>query len=246
LQRENAEKLLFGARLRITFLPQEFLSQEENAMRTILKGILLSGALACVCTSLVAQNDAKSSSAGSKKPASEAAAMPMPKPDPQMTKMIKMMGGNWAVTEKSDPSPMFPKGGSGKGTAMMTAGPGGMSLMEKYHSTGMMGGNFNGFGTFWWDAKANAYRGVWCDTMTPGGCDSSGMTKWDGANLVGTMEGEMNGQKMVTKFIYSDWKPNSFVMKMMSGPDAKSMKDMMTITYTRVGASSAQAMKESQ
>ena len=109
-------------------------------MRTILKGSLLLATMACVCTSLVAQNDAKSSSAGSKKPASEAAAMPMPKPDPQMTKMIKMMGGNWTVTEKSDPNPMMPKGGTGKGTATMTPGPGGMSLMEKYHSTGMMGG----------------------------------------------------------------------------------------------------------
>lgn len=213
-------------------------------MRPILKGMLLSGALVCISISLIAQNDAKSTS--SKKPASEAGAMPMPKPDPEMTKMIKMMAGNWTVTEKSDPSPMFPKGGTGKGTATMTAGPGGMSLMEKYHSTGMMGGNFNGFGTFWWDAKANAYRGVWCDTMTPGGCDSSGTTKWDGDNLVGTMEGEMNGQTMVTKFIYTDWKPNSFVMKMESGPDANSTKEMMTITYTRAGASSAPAMKQSQ
>ena len=100
--------------------------------------------------------------------------MPMPKPDPQMTKMIKMMSGTWTVTEKSDPNPMMPKGGTGKGTATMTPGPGGMSLMEKYHSSGMMGGNFSCFGTFWWDPKANAYRGVWCDTMTPGGCDSSG------------------------------------------------------------------------
>ena len=212
-------------------------------MRTILKGSLLLATAVCVCTSLVAQNDAKS--AGSKKPAAEAA-MPMPKPDPQMTKMIKMMAGSWTVAEKSDPNPMMPKGGTGKGTATITPGPGGMSLIEKYHSTGMMGGNFNGMGTFWWDAKANAYRGVWCDTMTPGGCDSSGMTKWEGDNLVGTMEGEMNGQKMLTKFIYSDWKPNSFVMKMMSGPDANSLKDMMTITYTRAGAVSAQAVKKSE
>ena len=215
-------------------------------MRTILKGSLLLATAVCICTSSVAQNDAKSSGAASKKPASEAAAMPMPKPDPQMTKMIKMMAGTWTVAEKSDPNPMMPKGGTGKGTATMTPGPGGMSLVEKYHSTGMMGGNFNGFGTFWWDAKAGAYRGVWCDTMTPGGCDSSGMTKWEGDNLVGTMEGEMNGQKMLTKFIYTDWKPNSFVMKMMSGPDANSLKDMMTITYTRAGAVSAAAVKKSE
>lgn len=52
------------------------------------------------------------------------------------------------------------------------------------------------------------------------------------------MEGEMNGQKMVTRFTYSDWKPNSFVMTMDSGPDANSLKPMMTITYTK-GAKAA-------
>jgi hypothetical protein len=82
--------------------------------------------------------------------------------------------------------------------------------------------------------------------MTPGGCDASGTTKWEGDNLVGTMEGEMNGQKVLTRFVYSDWKPNSFVMKMESGPDANSMKEMMTITYTRAGAASASAVKPGQ
>lgn len=215
-------------------------------MRTVLKGILFASVVTCLCASLLAQDDANTASSGAKKAASEATAMPMPKPDPQMTKMIKMMGGHWTVIEKSEPSPMFPKGGTGKGTATMTPGPGGMSLIEKYHSAGLMGSNFNGAGTFWWDAKANAYRGIWCDSMTPGGCDSSGTTKWEGNDLVGVMEGEMNGQKMLTSFTYTDWKPNSFVMKMASGPDANSMKEMMTITYTRAGASSAEAMKQSQ
>ena len=71
--------------------------------------------------------------------------------------------------------------------------------METYHSSGMMGPNFSGFGTFWWDPKAQVYRGLWCDSMTPNGCDASGTTKWDGETLVGMMEGEMNGQKTVIK-----------------------------------------------
>ncbi len=130
-----------------------------------------------------------------------------------------------------------------KGTATFTPGPGGMSLMEKYHSSGTMGESFSGFGTFWWDSKAQVYRGMWCDNMTPGGCDASGTTKWEGDNLVGTMEGEMNGQKMTTRFTYSDWKPNSFVMTMDSGPDANSLKPMMTITYTKAAkAAKTEAM----
>jgi len=170
---------------------------------------------------------------------------PPPKPDPQMTKLIKMMSGNWTVTEKVEPSPMMPKGGSGKGTAKLVAGPGNMSLMEAYHSTGTMG-SFAGTGTFWWDPKAQLYRGVWCDSMTPGGCDASGTTKWEGDNLVGMMESEMNGQKMMTKFTYSDFKPTSFVMSMASGPDANSLKPMMTITYTKAAPMAAKSEKPAQ
>jgi hypothetical protein len=206
-------------------------------MKIVLKGTLMVAAVAIGCSALVAQDKPEA------KPSKQAAdaSMRMPKPDPQMTKLIKMMSGNWTVTEKANPGPMMPKGGTGRGTATFTAGPGAMSLMEKYHSSGVMGSSFAGFGTFWWDAKAQVYNGIWCDTMTPGGCDSSGTTKWDGDNLVGTMTSDMNGQKMTTKFVYTEWKPNSFVMKMDMGPDPNSLKEAMVITYSRAGASSAKA-----
>jgi hypothetical protein len=82
--------------------------------------------------------------------------------------------------------------------------------------------------------------------MTPTGCDASGTTKWDGDKLVGMMEGDMNGQKMTTRFVYSDWKPNSFVMTMEAGPNANSLQKMMTITYTKGGAASAKMDKPAQ
>ena len=85
-------------------------------------------------------------------------------------------------------------------------------------------------------AAMSAYRTVWCDNMTPNGCDPSGTTKWDGDKLVGTMEGDMNGQKMVTRFTYSDFKPGSFVMTMEMGPDASKLQKAMTITYSKAGA----------
>jgi hypothetical protein len=207
-------------------------------MKSILRGTIV-GALVAICwTAMVGQDNAMSAKPKSSKPAPSA--MQMPKPAPEMTKLIKMMSGSWMVTEKADPSPMMPKGGTGKGTAKLTAGPGGMSMTENYHSSGMMGGSFSGFGTFWWDPKVQAYRGVWCDSMTPNGCDGSGTTKWEGDNLVGTMEGDMNGQKMTTKFTYSDWTANSFVMTMSSGPDANSLKPMMTITYTKAAPAKAE------
>jgi Protein of unknown function (DUF1579) len=205
-------------------------------MKTILRVTMLLVLGGLCAMPLAAQDSAMSAKPKAAKPAAkpkEQMGMPMPKPAPEMTKMIKMMGGNWTVAEKHDASPMMPAGTS-KGTAVLTPGPAGMSLTEKYHSTGAMG-SFNGLGTFWWDAKAQVYRGVWCDSMSPNGCDDSGTTKWEGDKLVGNMEAEMNGQKMLTRLTYSDFKSDSFVMTMESGPDASKLQKVMTITYTKTG-----------
>lgn len=205
-------------------------------MKTILRGTILAVLGALCAVPLAAQDSAMSAKPKAEKP-KEQMGMPMIKPAPEMTKMIKMLAGTWTVAEKHEPNPMMPSGGTGKGTAVLTPGPGGLSLMEKYHSSGAMGPNFTGDGTFWWDPQAKLYRTVWCDNMTPNGCDSSGSTKWDGDKLVGTMEGDMNGQKMVSRFTYSDFKPNSFVMTMEMGPNAGKMQKAMTLTYTRTGMS---------
>ena len=212
-------------------------------MKTLSRLSVILALVAIAWVSIGAQDQPKTKSK-SAKPAAQSA-MPMPKPAPEMTKLIQKLRGSWTTAEKMEPNEMAPKGGSGKGTATFTAGPGNLSLMEKYNSHGGMG-NFAGLGNFWWDSKAQAYKGVWCDTMTPDGCDASGTTKWEGDSLVSMMEGEMNGQKMVTKLTYSDWKPNSFVMTMESGPDAGSLKKMMTITYTKAGAAAPAADKSGQ
>lgn len=200
-------------------------------MKTILRGTILV-LLGGLCAMPLGAQDSAMSAKPEGAKASDQMAMPMPKPAPEMEKMIKMMAGNWTVAEKADPSPMMPKGGVGNGTAVLTPGPGGLSLTEKYQSNGAMG-SFSGLGTFWWDAKAQVYRGVWCDNMTPNGCDASGTSKWEGDSLVVTMEGEMNGQKMLTRLTYSDFKPDSFVMTMEAGPDASKLQKAMTITYTK-------------
>jgi Protein of unknown function (DUF1579) len=208
-------------------------------MRTISRLLVLLAVCGLFCLSLAAQQKAAKPKAAKPKAQSMNMAMPMPKPSPEMMKLTKAIGGNWTVTEKHEPDPMMmPKGGTGHGTAAISPGPGGLSLVEKYHSTGAMG-SFTGLGTFWWDPKASVYRGVWCDNMTPQGCDASGSTKWEGDKLVGTMEGaDMAGKKMTMTFTYSDFKPNSFVMTMEMGPDSDHMKKTMSITYKKAGAAS--------
>ncbi len=203
-------------------------------------------AIAGLCSlPLMAQKGATQKKPSAAQPAAKAkaqppAGMPMPKPTAEMTKMLKAMVGTWKVSEKHEPSPMVPKGGTGEGTSKIWPGPGGLSLLQTYRSSGAMG-SFSGFGTAWWDGKAQAYKGVWCDNGTPEGCTYGGESKWEGDKLVGTMESEMNGQKMTIRTTYSDFKPDSFVMSMEMGPDANSLQKMMTVTYTKLPAAAKSA-----
>ena len=136
-----------------------------------MKKFLMLVVLALMCLSLVAQEKPTETMKGQDTSA-QAQAAQKPKPAPEMEKM-KMFLGTWRTTEKHEPSPWMPKGATGKGTATYKLGPGGMSLIEDYRSTSSMGGKFMGHGVFWWDEKEKGYKSVWCDNMSPGGCEAA-------------------------------------------------------------------------
>jgi hypothetical protein len=172
-------------------------------------------------------------------------APPMAKASPEIAKLIKMFSGTWTANEKLEPGPMAPNGGSGTGTAVFKAGPGGMSLIEDYNSPKGAMGPFKGHGVTWWDAKANSYKGTWCDSMAAE-CMTSTM-KWEGDKLVAApVEMDMgNGQKMTTTMQYTDFKPDSITFVMGMGPSADQAKTGMTIVYKKgAGAAMPAAKKE--
>lgn len=189
--------------------------------------------------SLVAQETpAASKTQSSGKPAASTKAKPagMPMkvaPSPEMNKLIKAMAGMWATTETAPPSDMMPNGGTGSGEAMIHRGPGGNSLLQSYHSQSAMG-KFAGHGITWYDPQAKAFKNIWCDSMTPTGCEVfNGTGQWEGDKLVFTGTQNMMGKSEQVKETMSDITPDSFTFTIESGADANSMKNFMTIKYTR-------------
>ncbi len=181
---------------------------------------------------------AKQTGTTEKKPAATAS-----KPGPEITKLIKMFSGTWTTDEKIEPGAMAPKGGSSQGMATFRAGPGGNSLIEEYSSPHGLLGPFKGHGVTWWDAKEGAYKGTWCDSMTPD-CMVGGM-KWEGDNIVGIpQQMDMGGQKMVMTSKYSDLKPDSITYTMGMGPSAEQAKTTMTIVYKKAAAGAMPAAKK--
>ena len=189
--------------------------------------------------SLVAQETpgaSKMQSSG--KPAASAKAKPagMPMamaPSPEMNKLTKAMAGMWTTAETAPPSQMMPNGGTGTGEAMIHRGPGGNSLMQNYRSQSAMG-KFAGHGITWYDPQAKAFKNIWCDSMTPAGCEVfNGTGQWEGDKLVFTGTQNMMGKTEQVKETMSDITPDSFTFTIESGPDANSMKNFMTIKYKR-------------
>src|SRR5689334_21951304 len=166
-------------------------------MRVMTRALFVAITMVAVC---LAQNAPSKTSKKKTAPAkSEMAGMPMAKPGPEMQKLTKMLAGTWSTAEKFEVNEMMPQGGKGSGTAVIKPGPGGLSLVEDYHSHGGLG-SFSGHGVFWWDEKAKGYRSVWCDTMTPGGCAvANGLGSWEGDSLVFNDEQDMMGKKTTMK-----------------------------------------------
>jgi hypothetical protein len=117
-----------------------------------------------------------------------------------------------------EPAPLAPKGATGKGTATFKNGPGGLSLIQDYESSGTMG-SFTGHGVMWWDPQAGGFKGIWCASMTPTGCAvTKGVAKFEGDTLVGSDESDMMGQKVAMKSTWTDIKSNSFTFNLDGGP----------------------------
>lgn len=149
----------------------------------------------------------------------------------ELDKFAKIMLGTWAVQESHDASDMMPAGTS-SGIATFRKGPGGYSVIENLSMNGSFG-KFTGLGVTWYDLKNQAYKGTWCDSMTPA-CDSSFTGKWEGEKLVSSGFSEMpDGKKMFMRDEHTDITPDSFTFTMYGGPDENSLKKFMTMKYTR-------------
>jgi hypothetical protein len=139
----------------------------------------------------------------------------------------------WSISERFEPSESSPGGGVGQGTEVYRSGPGGLSLIEEFHSK-EAGEENSGLGVAWWDEKAQGYRAVWCDSTNPGGCVvMSHVAHWEGDQFVLTDESERMGKRFFFKEVFSDITPTSFTQTLYHGESGVELKAFMTIRATR-------------
>jgi len=97
-------------------------------------------------------------------------------PAPEMQRLAKFYVGIWDYTET------YPKNGKqNTGVYSSELGPGGNSIINKFHSKGPVG-DFEGMLVMTWDAKEKAYKAYVFGNDFPGAIIETG--QWEGETLV--------------------------------------------------------------
>jgi hypothetical protein len=113
---------------------------------------------------------------------------------PEMQRLAKMYLGRWEYTETYLKSSFAPQGGVNTGIYTSELGPGGNSLINRFHSQGPVG-DFEGLLMMTWDAKGKAYKCYIFGNDFPGAVVETG--NFEGDDLV--FRGEMSiGEAKIT------------------------------------------------
>ena len=161
----------------------------------------------------------------------QAAETGAPRPSFEIQSLTKALVGNWSIAEKYEPDKWTPKGGLGSGQEVWRPGPGGLTLIEEYHSKNPVGESF-GLAVTWWDTH-KGMQVMWCADGDPSGCDlisaRDGMIKWDTKNFVLVNEFDRDGKTFVLREVFSEITPNSFLQTLDLGEKGRPLKRWLTI-----------------
>src|SRR5580765_1745202 len=97
-------------------------------------------------------------------------------PLPEMQRLSKFYVGTWNYTET------YPTGATNTGVYTSELGPGGNSIINRFHSKGLGTGDIDGLLVMTWDPTAKAYKSYVLSNDAPGALVQTG--QWEGESLV--------------------------------------------------------------
>lgn len=126
-------------------------------------------------------------------------------PLPEMQRLSKLFVGRWEYTETYPKTPLNANGGVNTGVYTSELGPGGNSIINRFHSKGPVG-EFEGVIVMTWDPKEKAYKEYFFSDTSPAAVVEMG--QWEGDDLVYRLEFSAGESKFVlrnsTKFLSAD------------------------------------------
>jgi hypothetical protein len=96
----------------------------------------------------------------------------------EMDRLKKLYLGSWDYTETYSKTPFYPQGGSDTGVYTSESGPGGNSIVNRFHSHGAVG-DFEGLLVITWDPREKAYKSYVFGKEFPGCIVQTGQFEGD-------------------------------------------------------------------
>ncbi len=112
--------------------------------------------------------------------------MAAPGPGSEMERLQKFYLGVWEYTETYPKGPFAPNGGQNTGIYTSELGPGGNSVINRFHSKGPVG-DFEGMLIMTWDPKEKSYKSYIFGNDFPGGIVETGNFEGDALVFRGEM-----------------------------------------------------------
>ncbi|HZQ71094.1 MAG TPA: hypothetical protein VFA68_21395 [Terriglobales bacterium] len=149
---------------------------------------------------------------------------------PEMARLGKALLGTW----DGRPHSGDPGAGKDEGKArqLVERGPAGNSLIQNYRG-GTRDAPVVGHGVLWWDGTEHVYRTLWCDSDLPSGCRNPSAGNWIGNDLVFSQQREVNGQRVSSRAVYTDIRPDSYTFFFEIRRGDLPAQRILTIHYTR-------------
>jgi len=154
-----------------------------------------------------------------------AAAKPVSE-DPRLSvKKLDGMIGSWSVTELRDGI------GRPKGTARISNGPGGLSLIVEFRSKGPAG-KLSGYGIVSPNRYRNEYWAYWGGSLQPELLFARGL--WEGERLILRGEERTIRRTRDMKLTISDMGSTSFAFQLETSINGRAFRSIMTSSFDRI------------
>ena len=159
--------------------------------------------------------------------ASISAQPPQDQPGPEH-KNLEHFVGNWKMEGKMNPGPMGP-GGAFSGTETCRMFEGGFHLVCDSKGTGSMG-NMTGHMVLTWDRAAKTYRFFSVNNMADA---EVGTGSFKGGTWTFNSSMDVNGKKILTRFVLVETSPTVHTAKSEMSEDGKKWTPVMEATSTK-------------
>ena len=166
---------------------------------------------------------------------SDASAAGTPKDDLQ--NVANSLSGSWKLKVKFEPTASSPNSIEGSGEETWHLTPGGLLLIdEESFTAGSM--KMQLVGLFWADGVSHDLRALDCNNENQHTCDlkdaKDGITvRWNGRELIVEEPESFGGKPMISRIVWSNITPTSFLEEGYIGPPGGPFTKGMTIQASR-------------